>query len=288
MQARCAYSFQRDLLSVPLDFYTAYDFWYFKGCGIMLLTVDVGNTNIKMGIFDKQTLKFKLTCSTDIRKTSDEFAAEFYTFFKIHGIDEKAIDASIISSVVPKVTRPLKEAIKTVTGTKSLVVGPGIKTGLDIKIDRPETLGADIVAGSVASCRNYSCPNITIFMGTATVVVYNDEHGSYCGGAIMPGVGISLDALTSHGALLSSVDLTAPKKAIGTNTADSTRSGVVLGNAFMIDGFIERFMQEAGRECTVIATGGLAPQITKNCKHKIINDENLILEGLRIISERNR
>ncbi len=254
----------------------------------MLLAVDVGNTNIKLGIFDGSALVLKLVCSTDISKTSDEFATEFYTFFQIHRFDVGNIDSSIISSVVPQVTRPLREAVKTVTGTRSLVVGPGIKTGLDLKIDRPETLGGDIVAGSVAACEKYGCPNITIFMGTATVVVYNDENGAYCGGAIMPGVGISLDALTRRGALLSSVDLTAPKKAICTNTADCTRSGVVLGNAFMLDGFIDKFKEETGKDCAVISTGGLADQIIKNCRHKIINDKNLILEGLRIISERNK
>ncbi|MCH5300271.1 MAG: type III pantothenate kinase [Ruminococcus sp.] len=253
----------------------------------MLLVADVGNTNTKIGIFDKEELKFKLVFATDQSKTSDEIAVELYTFFQIYNIDANKIDSSIISSVVPKVTRPLKTAVKTVTGTRSLVVGPGIKTGLDIKIDHPETLGADIVAGSVASCKKYGCPNITIFMGTATAVVFNDENGAYCGGAIMPGVSISLDALTAHGALLSSVDLIAPKKTICTNTADCIRSGVVLGNAFMLDGIIDSFFEETGKECAVISTGGLSSQIIKNCKHKIINDENLILDGLRFISELN-
>ncbi len=253
----------------------------------MLLVADVGNTNTKIGIFDKEELKFKLVFATDQSKTSDEIAVELYTFFQIYNIDTNKIDSSIISSVVPKVTRPLKTAVKTVTKTRSLVVGPGIKTGLDIKIEHPETLGADIVAGSVAACKKYGIPNISIFMGTATAIVFNDEHGAYCGGAIMPGVSISLDALTAHGALLSSVDLIAPKKVICTNTADCIRSGVVMGNAFMIDGFIDSFFEETGKECAVIATGGLSSQIIKNCRNKIISDENLILDGLRFISELN-
>lgn len=253
----------------------------------MLLVADVGNTNTKIGIFDKEELKFKLVFATDQSKTSDEIAVELYTFFQIYNIDTNKIDSSIISSVVPKVTRPLKTAVKTVTKTRSLVVGPGIKTGLDIKIEHPETLGADIVAGSVAACKKYGVPNISIFMGTATAIVFNDEHGAYCGGAIMPGVSISLDALTAHGALLSSVDLIAPKKVICTNTADCIRSGVVMGNAFMIDGFIDSFFEETGKECAVIATGGLSSQIIKNCRNKIISDENLILDGLRFISELN-
>ncbi len=254
----------------------------------MLLTADVGNTNIKLGIFDGEELKFKLRFSTDQSKTSDEFAVELFTFFEIYKIDVNSIDSSIISSVVPKITRPLREAIKIVTGVRSIVLGPGVKTGLDIKIDHPETLGADIVAGSVAACVKYGCPNITIFMGTATAVVYNNENKCYCGGAIMPGVGISLDALTTKGALLSSVDLVAPKKNICTNTADCIRSGVVLGTAYMLDGMIDNFCKEAGIDgCTVVASGGFCEQITKNCRHKIICDDNLILEGLRLIYEKN-
>lgn len=254
----------------------------------MLLAADVGNTNIKLGIFDGEELKFKLRFSTDQSKTSDEFAVELFTFFEIYKIDAKSIDSSIISSVVPKITRPLREAIKIVTGVRSIVLGPGVKTGLDIKIDHPETLGADIVAGSVGACVKYGCPNITIFMGTATAVVYNNENKCYCGGAIMPGVGISLDALTTKGALLSSVDLVAPKKNICTNTTDCIRSGVVLGTAYMLDGMIDKFCEETGRDdCVVVASGGFCEQITRNCSHKIICDDNLILEGLRLIYEKN-
>ena len=253
----------------------------------MLLAADVGNTNIKLGIFDGEELKFKLRFSTDQSKTSDEFAVELYTYFEIYKIDVKSIDSSIISSVVPKITRPLWEAVRTVTGVRSIVIGPGVKTGLDIKIDHPETLGADIVAGSVASCAKYGYPNITIFMGTATAIVYNNENKCYCGGAIMPGVGISLDALTSKGALLSSVDLIAPKKNICTNTTDSIRSGVVLGTAYMLDGMIDKFCEETGQNCVVVASGGYCEQITKNCRHKIICDDNLILDGLRLIYEQN-
>lgn len=254
----------------------------------MLLVADVGNTNIKLGIFEDKELVFKFRFATDQSKTPDEYAIDLFTFFQIYGINAENINSAIISSVVPKTTLPLKEAIQTVTGVKSLVVGPGIKTGLDIKIDRPEALGSDIVAGSVASCQKYGCPNITIFMGTATVIVYNDENACYRGGAIMPGVGISLDALTSHGALLSSVDLAAPKRVLCTNTADCIRSGTVFGHAYMIDGIIDKFQEETGRQCILIATGGHSSQIIKNCNHKIICDDNLILEGLRIISDKNR
>ena len=254
----------------------------------MLLTADVGNTNIKLGIYENDELKYKLRCSTDTSKTSDEFAVELYTFFQIYGIDAKSINSSIISSVVPQITHPLKTAIQTVTGVKSMVLGPGVKTGLDIKIDHPETLGADIVAGCVGASVKYGTPHIVIFMGTATAISYVDKNGGYRGGAIAPGVGISLDALTNKGALLSSVDLKAPKKAIGTNTADCIRSGVMLGTACMLDGIIDRFIEETGCDCKIIATGGLAPQMIINCKHDIIFDENLILDGLNFIYKKNR
>lgn len=254
----------------------------------MLLTVDVGNTNVKLGIYDGDELKFKLKFSTDVSKTSDEFAVELYTFFQIYNIDVKSIDASIISSVVPNITYPLRTAISTVTGVRSIVLGPGVKTGLDIKIEHPETLGADIVAGCVGACEKYGGPFIIVFMGTATAIVYVDENNTYHGGAIAPGVAISLEALTNKGALLSSVELKAPKKAISSNTTDCIRSGIMFGNACMLDGMIDKFYEELGKECKIVATGGLANLVTKNCRHEIIVDENIILDGLLSIYNKNK
>ena len=158
----------------------------------MLLTADVGNTNIKLGLFDGDELRHKMRFSTDPSKTSDEFAVVLYTFFQVYRIDVSEIGASIISSVVPKVTQPLREAIKIVTGKKSYVIGPGLKTGMDLKIDRPETLGGDIVCGCVGAYEKYGGPLIMVFMGTATVLAYVDENFAYRGGVIAPGVGISL------------------------------------------------------------------------------------------------
>ena len=254
----------------------------------MLLTADVGNTNIKLGIFDGDRLAYKLRFSTNDKMTSDEFAVELYTFFQIYDIDYRRINGSIISSVVPKVTQPLRDAIEIVTGASSFVIGPGLKTGMDLRIDRPETLGGDLVCGCVGAYEKYGGPVIVVFMGTATVIAYVGENCVYYGGIIAPGVGISLDALTSRGALLPAVDLQAPKKAICTNTADCIRSGVVNGAACMLDGMIDRFQQETGKECKIVATGGLAPQIIRSCAHEISFEENIILYGLRSIYERNR
>ncbi len=254
----------------------------------MLLTADVGNTNIKFGLFEGDELKFKLRISTDTRKTSDEIAVELFTFFQIYHIDNKAIDAAIISSVVPKITQPLRDAIEVSTGVRSLVVGPGLKTGIELRIDRPETLGGDIVCGCVGALEKYGGPLLMIFMGTATVIGYVDSNNAYRGGAIAPGVGISLDALTNNGALLPAVDLRAPKSAIRTNTVECIRSGVMFGTACMLDGMLDKFLAEAGEDCKIIATGGLAPQMIKNCSHEILFDENIILEGLKSIYKRNR
>ena len=255
---------------------------------IMLLTADVGNTNIKLGIYNGDELRFRLRFSTDTSKTSDELAVELYTFFQIYHIDTARISASIISSVVPKITQPLTEAIRVVTGAKSLVVGPGLKTGMELRIDRPETLGGDIVCGCVGALEKYGGPVIMIFMGTATVIAFADENRVYRGGAIAPGVGISLDALTARGALLPAVDLKAPKSVIRTNTVDCIRSGVMFGTACMLDGMIDRFMAEAGADAKIIATGGLAPQMIANCTHDITFDGNIILDGLNAIYKRNR
>ena len=253
----------------------------------MLLTADVGNTNIKLGLFDGDELRHKMRFSTDPSKTSDEFAVVLYTFFQVYRIDVSEIGASIISSVVPKVTQPLREAIKIVTGKKSYVIGPGLKTGMDLKIDRPETLGGDIVCGCVGAYEKSGGPLIMVFMGTATVLAYVDENFAYRGGVIAPGVGISLDALTQNGALLPSVDLRAPKNVICTNTVDCIRSAMTYGSACMLDGLIDKFSVESGADCRVIATGGLAKSIICNCRHEITYDENIILDGLNVIFRRN-
>ncbi|MBR1732089.1 MAG: type III pantothenate kinase [Ruminococcus sp.] len=254
----------------------------------MLLCTDVGNTNIKFALYENDKIVLKLRFSTDLKKTEDEFAAEMHTVFKINNVDSKKIDGSIISSVVPKVTKPLCDAIMKLTGVQTIVIGPGVKSGLNLRIDNPATLGADILCMCVAVKELYPCPSIVIGLGTATTIVYLDKDKSYCGGAIFPGVNISLDALTNHGALLPSVDLNPPKKAICTNTEDCIKSGIIFGTASMLDGMIERYKDETGELASVIATGGLAPSIVKNCKNEIIINDDLVLDGLKIIYSKNK
>lgn len=254
----------------------------------MLLCTDVGNTNIKFALYKGDELLMKMHFSTNKKKTADDYAVDLYAIFQINNVDIKSISGSIISSVVPLVTVPLENAIKTVTGIESLVVGPGVKTGLDIRLDNPATVGSDIVCTCVAVKELYTCPAIIVGLGTATTILYMNENKAYCGGTILPGVQISLDALTSSAALLPAVNLSAPKKVIGTNTADCIRNGIVYGNASMIDGMIERYEQETGQSCIHIATGGFAQTITGCCKKDIIVNDDLVLEGLKIIYKKNR
>ncbi len=253
----------------------------------MLLTIDVGNSNIKFGIYDGDELHRIIKLSTDIYKTADEFAVELFTLFKVYSVDSFCIDGCIICSVVPRITNRLKAAVKSVTGVDALIVGPGIKTGVNICIDDPATLGADLVVACAAAQNMFDIPCIVISMGTATAMFVIDKNKRMLGGTIAPGVSISLDALTAHGALLPAIELKAPDKIIGKNTDDSIRAGVVIGAACMLDGMIEKIQEEIGEKCNVVATGGIAPMIVNNCKHDIILKDDLILEGLRIIYNKN-
>ncbi len=254
----------------------------------MLLVIDIGNTNIKFGLFEDEKLTMLARVSTDKRKTADEFAGEFYSVLGVYGFDKSAIDGCIISSVVPGVLRTVRQAIVTTLGLEPLVVGPGIKTGLNIKIDNPSSTGADLVTGCVAALNLYGAPSIVISMGTATTIIVIDEAGAMIGGAISPGVAISMSALSDKTALLPSVAMEAPKKVIGKNTDECIRSGVVIGNACMIDGMIDRINAEMDKECKVVATGGLAQDIVPNCRHKIEVRDDLMLQGLRIIYNKNK
>lgn len=253
----------------------------------MLLTIDVGNTNIKLGIYDNEELHRIIKISTDSHKTADELAVELYTLFQVYSVDAFSIDGCIICSVVPRITNRMKAAVKSVTGIDALVVGPGIKTGVNICIEDPATLGADLVVACAAAQSMFSSPCIVISMGTATAMFVIDKDRRMLGGSIAPGVSISLDALTAQGALIPSISLTAPKNIVGKNTDESIRSGVVIGTACMIDGMIDKYEKELCAKCNIVATGGIAPMIVNNCTHDIILKDDLILEGLRIIYNKN-
>ena len=253
----------------------------------MILAVDVGNTNIVLGVLNGDEIIVTGRLSTNIFETEEEYAMKLHSFLSIHkAID--IIDGAIISSVVPALIGTLKKAIKLITGVSAMVVGPGIKTGLSIKIDDPSQLGADLAVGAVAAKAKYPCPIIIFDLGTATTGTVVDKDGNFIGGFIANGVMASLNALSSKTALLPQIDLTAPKKIIGTNSIDCMKSGAVIGTAAMLDGFIDRYEEELGEKASVVITGGLSRAIAKNCRHEVNFEENLLIDGLKIIYDKNK
>lgn len=256
----------------------------------MILTIDVGNTNTVFGGFDdNEALVFESRISTDRFRMEDQYAITLADILKLYEIDRSRITGAILSSVVPPVTSQLKAAVEKVCGCRVMTVGPGIKTGLNIKIDEPASLGADMAAVAVGAKEKYPLPAIVIDLGTATKILAVDSSGAFIGGIIAPGVKISAEALAAKTASLPLIGITNEpiKKVIGTNTIDCMRSGLLGGTAFMLDGMIESFQSEIGEKCTVIATGGFSGVIKPLCKTDFILDESLILTGLLEIYKKN-
>ena len=254
----------------------------------MILAIDIGNTNIVLGCFSDNEIILRERLSTNHTATILEYAATIKTAFEMYGIDPKTVTGAIISSVVPAVTNTVKAAIEKFIGTRVLVIGPGIKTGLSIVIDNPSQLGSDLVVDAVAGLDEYPVPMIIIDMGTATTVSVINKKKEYIGGMIVPGVAVSHDALISRTSQLSKIAFEKPKKVIGSNTIDCIKSGLLYGNAGMLDGLIERINEELGEKCTVVATGGISGVITPLCKSEIILDEDLLLKGLMAIYNKNK
>ncbi len=254
----------------------------------MVLLIDIGNTNIVMGCAENNNILFRERFSTNHTATKLEYSVILKTAFEMHGVEHKKIQGAIISSVVPAVTPVVKGAINAVCAVEAMIVGPGMKTGLSIVIDNPAQLGSDLVVDAVACLNEYPVPMIIIDMGTATTVSVIDSQKRYLGGAILPGLAISHDALVSRTSLLTKIAFEAPGKVIGSNTVDSIKSGLVYGTAGTIDGLIDRMSEELGEKCTIIATGGLAHTVIPLCKNKIIIDDDLLLKGLMIIYNKNR
>lgn len=253
----------------------------------MILTIDVGNSNIVIGVVDGERIVFEARIRTDATKTSDEYSVDIKNILDIYGIDRKAIEGGIIASVVPQVLNSLQTAVKKLTGKTCLVVGPGLKTGLNIRLENPSQTGADLVVGCVAALREHKPPMIVVDMGTATTMVVLDKDGALVGGCICPGVKISMDALTERTALLPGLQLDQPKKAIGRNTIDCMRSGIMMGTACMLDGMVERMEQELGYKTTVLATGGIARFVLPMCKTPVIYDKDLLIKGLAALYRDN-
>lgn len=254
----------------------------------MILALDAGNTNIVLGcIDDDNKIVFEARVATDHSKTEYQYAVEFKSLFEIAGIDLHQIDGAIMSSVVPPLVTILKKSVEFIVGISPLVVGPGLKTGLNITLDNPAQLGSDQVVDAVAALDKYTPPLIIFDMGTATTVSVIDKNRNYMGGMIIPGVKVSQEALTSRTSQLPKISIEPPKKVIGKNTIDCMKSGAIFGNASMVDGIVERMEQEIGESATVIATGGLSSSIIPFCKRNIIVDNDLLIRGLKIIYDKN-
>lgn len=253
----------------------------------MLLSIDIGNSNITLGVYSGEKLMMVARLATDKNLTADQYTVTIKQILELKSVDYKSIHGAVIGSVVPAVGAAVDKAVSKLCGVTPLVLGPGVKTGLNIKIDNPGQLGADLAAGAVAAAKLYSAPCIIFDLGTATTVSVMDEDYNFLGGAIAAGLHTTLDALASRTAQLPYINIEAPEKIIGTNTVDSMKSGLIYGAAAMMDGMIDRIEEEIGLPASVVATGGLASIVVPLCKRKIIFDENLLLEGMRFIYERN-
>lgn len=254
----------------------------------MILVIDIGNSNIVIGGVEEETIVFEARLRTESTKTSDQYCVDLKILLDVYGIDRNKIEGSIIASVVPQVLNSMQTAVKKLIGKTSLVVGPGLKTGLNIRLENPSQTGADLVVGCVAALREHKPPMIVVDMGTATTMVVLDETGALIGGSISPGIKISMDALTERTALLPGLQLDQPKKVIGRNTIDCMRSGIMVGAACMLDGMIQRMEEELGEQTTVIATGGIAKFVLPLCKKEIIYDKDLLIKGLAALYRENK
>ena len=253
----------------------------------MLLAIDIGNTNLVIGCIQNDNIIFQARIATDRTRTSDQYGVEIKNMLEAYGVQIDEITDCIISSVVPPVFNSVRTGVIKVIKKQPMVVGPGLKTGLNIHVDVPSQVGSDRIVIAVAALAEYQAPLILMDLGTATTIEVVEPDNVYMGGVIFPGVRLSLDALTSRAAQLPGISLEKPKNVIGKNTVDCMRSGMMYGTAAMIDGLVERIEEELGHQCTLIATGGMAQFITPLCKRRIILEKDLLLKGLNLIYKKN-
>lgn len=253
----------------------------------MILAIDIGNTNIVIGGFEDDKLTFVARIATNATKTEDEYASKIKSVLTIHSVDKSTVTGAIIASVVPPLNPIMKKALKFIYDVDAIMVGPGIKTGINIHCDAPSSVGADLICACVAAHHIYGSPSLIIDMGTATKMMLMDKTGAFIGASISPGVNIALKALASGTAQLPQISLEPTASVIGKNTVDCMRSGVVYGNAAMIDGMIDRYNEEMHQELPVYATGGLSQSIIPYCRHSITIDTDMVLKGLNILYRKN-
>lgn len=253
----------------------------------MILTIDMGNSNIVIGGIDEQQTYFLERITTNRNRTDLEYAVDIKNILEIHQTMIKDIDGAILSSVVPPLNTTITNAVKKVTGLDCLCVNTHMKTGLGFLMDHPETIGSDLIVDSVAAMHEYPLPLAVVDMGTATTITIVDENKNYIGGIIYPGIRVSLDSLSSRTAQLPFIDLNQAGSVIGKNTVDSMKNGILYGHAGMVDGILSAMEAELTKPLTVVATGGLAKFIVPLCKHKIVLEEDLLLKGLLILYQMN-
>jgi type III pantothenate kinase len=253
----------------------------------MLLAVDIGNTNVSLGLYDGERLAASWRLATRVDKTADEFGLELVQLLRFQEIEPSAVKAVVVASVVPSLNPSFQEAVRRYLGHDALVVGPGVKTSVRIRYDNPKDVGSDRIANALAAFRRYGGPAIVIDFGTAVTYDAIDAEGHYLGGAIAPGIQISLDALVNHTARLPRVEPTAPPSAIGSNTVAAIQSGLLWGTVGQVEGMIERFRRELGGTARVVATGGHARLIADLTTAIEVVDPLLTLEGLRLIHDQN-
>ena len=258
-----------------------------------ILAIDMGNTNIVIGCVDDDKVIFEERLSTDLSKTELEYAISFKNVLEIYNIKSEDINGAIISSVVPQLVNVIKAAVEKVVDIEPLVVGPGVKTGLNILMDQPKQVGSDLIVDAVAATHDYGAPVIIVDIGTATTISTVDENGNYIGGAILPGAGVSMNSLSSRTAQLPRISFDAPKGPVGKNAVDCMKSGLIYGHAGSIDGIIDRIIDCCGfgkngkPAAKLVATGGLSKVIIPFCRNRIETDPALLIRGLKYIYDKN-
>ena len=256
----------------------------------MLLALDIGNSNIALGVFDGQALRFRAKLSSAAERSADEYAALMYDLLRINGIRREDLHGCMMGSVVPRLTGLVREAVGILTDAPVLQVGPGVKTGFRIRIDDPSQLGADLAADTAAVLAEYGAPAILIDAGTVTTLAAVNKDRTYLGGCILPGLHTSAQLMKSATALLPAISLSAgEEQIIGKNSADAMRLGLLYGSAMLVDGVLDRFLTMEGMAgANIVATGGSAELVTGKCRHAIRQDRDLTLKGLRLLYELNQ